>query len=463
MSTRRLQTDLLVHAGRLLLEYNESTRAIHRALTTTSRALSDEACQVVVSYGGVAVSLAGEALVLIPVRELRYNTAVQARVHKVLEQVRRGELEPATALAQLGRVEADTPRHPRWVAILVLGVAAASLAVLLGADAGAAVVAGLATGLGLLARQELARRHFSLLALPLTAALLGAVLGGLAIRLGSTQTPGLVLIVPALMLVPGPHLINGFLDLIDNHLPMSMARLGLAAGILLASALGIVLGIELTLPGPLPPAQAASVDHLNLVTDVALAGIVSCGFAVFYNTAWRQVAMAAVGGMAGHGLRFLALEAGLRLEAATFLGGLAVGVVSGWMVRSSKTPVAVIAFAGAVTMMPGLHIYRALGGALQLARLTNETDPAVMAGALGNALEACLVVSGLALGLILGAQAVLAVRREQGPPKRSSSGSHPDAAVPGAGRDSLPSEPANCLTEGLPTQQAAQPLTRVDS
>jgi hypothetical protein len=101
MSTRHLQTELLVHAGRLLLEYNESTRAIHRAPMATSRVLSDEACQVAVSYGGVAVSLAGEAPVLMPVRELRCNTAVQARVHKILEQVRRGEFEPATALAQL--------------------------------------------------------------------------------------------------------------------------------------------------------------------------------------------------------------------------------------------------------------------------------------------------------------------------------------------------------------------------
>jgi uncharacterized membrane protein YjjB (DUF3815 family) len=136
---------------------------------------------------------------------------------------------------------------------------------------------------------------------------------------------------------------------------------------------------------------------------------VTCGFAVFYNTAWRQVGMAAVGGMAGHGLRFLALETGCRLEAATFLGGLAVGVVSGWMARSGKTPFAVIAFAGAVTMMPGLHIYRALGGALQLARLTSETGPEAMAGALGNASQAGLVVSGLALGLIFGARAVLAL------------------------------------------------------
>jgi uncharacterized membrane protein YjjB (DUF3815 family) len=243
----------------------------------------------------------------------------------------------------------------------------------------------------------------------LTAAFVGAVLGGLAIRLGWTRSPELVLIVPALMLVPGPHLINGLLDLIDNHLPMSLSRLGLAAGILLASALGIVLGVELTLPAPCFPGQAAGADHLNLVSDMALAGVVACGFAVFYNTAWRQLWMAMVGGMAGHGLRFLTLKAGCRLEAATFLGGLGVGAVSAWMARSIKAPVAVIAFAGAVTMIPGLSLYRALGGALELARPAERTDLEAVARTLGNAFQGCLVVSGLALGLILGARVILAL------------------------------------------------------
>jgi uncharacterized membrane protein YjjP (DUF1212 family) len=451
MSKRRLLTDLLAHAGRLLLEYNESTEATHRALTATAGALTDQACQVVVSYGSVAVSLAGKAPVLMPVAELRYNTAVQARVHRILELVRRGEVDPATALAQLDCAEADTPRHPRWVAFLVLAAAAAGLAGLLGADGSAAAVASLATGLGLLARQELGRRHFSLLVLPLTAALIGALLGGLAIRLDLTQTPGLVLIVPALMLVPGPHLINGVLDLIDNHLPMSMARLGLALGILLASTLGIVLGVKLTLAGPLPNDIGADGDPLNLVSDMALAGIVTCGFAVFYNTAWRQVGMAVIGGMAGHGLRFLAL-AGCRLETATFLGGLAVGIVSGGMARSGKTPIAVIAFAGAVTMMPGLQMYRALGGILMLARLTSEAGPAAVAEVLGNASQAGLVVSGLVLGLIFGARTVLALYGELDSSKNPRSGSaRGGASARGAGGGDVPAESAGRLTEGVPT------------
>jgi uncharacterized membrane protein YjjB (DUF3815 family) len=225
------------------------------------------------------------------------------------------------------------------------------------------------------------------------------------------------------MLVPGPHLINGLFDLIDNYLTMSLSRLGLAAAILLASALGIVLGVELTLPGPLFAEQSAGADRLNVVSDMVLAGIVTCGFAVFYNTAWQLLWMAAVGGMAGHGLRFLALEVGWSLEAATFLGGLAVGAISAWMARTSKTPVAVIAFAGAVTMIPGLSLYRALGGALQLARSPDTADATTVAGVLGHALQGCLVVGGLALGLILGARAVLALAGARDP-QMGSRGDH---------------------------------------
>jgi uncharacterized membrane protein YjjP (DUF1212 family) len=413
MGVRRLHMEMLGHAGRLLLEYNESTGAIERTLAATARALTSEICNVAVTYSGVAVSLGSEAPLLIPVRELRYNTALQARLHAILDQVRRSDLEPATALEQLNHVEADTPRHSRWLAVLLLAVAAASLAGLLGADAGALVVAGLAKGLGLVARQELGRRHFSLLALPLAAAFIGAVLGGLIIRLGWTRTPGLVLIVPSLMLVPGPHLINGVMDLIDNYLPMSIARLGLAAGILLASALGIGLGIEISLPEPLISDQSVPADHLNLLSDMLLAGLVTCGFAVFYNTLWVHVGMAAVGGMAGHGLRFLALEVGWTLEAATLLGGFAIGVVSAWIVRSTKIPVAVIAFAGAVTMMPGLQIYRTLGGALQLTRLENAPDLGIVAVTLGNAVQAFVVIGALALGLIVGARAVLVLAGER--------------------------------------------------
>lgn len=401
MATHRIETEMLAAAGRLLLEYNESTGMIERTLTATARTLSSDTLNLTVTYGGAFVALGDDGPVFAPVHELRYNATLQANVHSILRQVRDGQLSAAAARDELARVESDTPRHSSWLAIAALGAAASALAALLGADLGAVLVVGIAAAFGLFARQELGRRHVLLLALPFTAAFLGAVLGGIAIRLGWTETPGLILIVPSLMIVPGPHLINGLLDLIDNYLPMSIARLGLATGILMASALGIVMGIELTLSAPPLIRQSLATGHLNLISDVSLAAVVTCGFAMFYNANWSQIGMAVVGGMIGHGLRYLALNAGCRLDVATFFGCLAVGVLASLNVRAHKVPFAVIAFAGAVTMMPGLQMYRTLGGLLQLARPSSEIDQATIAATLGNAAQASLAIAAIALGLIV--------------------------------------------------------------
>jgi uncharacterized membrane protein YjjP (DUF1212 family) len=419
MSARRLEIDLLLQAGRQLLEYNESTEAIHRALISTAKSLTGKTCHVAISYRGVAIALAGESQAFVPIRELRYNNAVLVRIHEILNHVRSGNLEPSAALENLQCIEATSPKHARWLSVLVFGVAAACLGIIASADWGGCLVAGLSAAVGLWIRQELGRRHFSLLTLPLAAASIGAVFGGLAIRAGWTRTPELVVLVPALMLVPGPHFINALLDLIDNFLPMCLSRLGLAMGILLASALGIVLGIELTLAEPMAADSATASHGLNLVTDMALAGVVTCGFAVFYNTPWRLLGPAAVGGMAGHGLRFLGLGAGLTLIAATFIGGTAVGAISAWMTRTNKTPVAVIAFAGAVTMIPGLSLYRALAGALRLARSPEMADTATAASTFGHAVQGCVVAGALALGLIVGARLVLALMGERVAPTPS--------------------------------------------
>jgi uncharacterized membrane protein YjjB (DUF3815 family) len=168
------------------------------------------------------------------------------------------------------------------------------------------------------------------------------------------------------------------------------------------------MGIELTLPDPTFAGAVHPPDHLSLPADMLLAGLVASGFAAYYNTTWRQLGMTAACAMIGHGLRYLVLEAGCRLDAATFLGGLAVGCVSASLARVARTPVAVVAFAAAVTMVPGLSMYQALAGALKLARPAGDAvDPGVVAVTLGKGFEAGLAVGALTLGLILGTRLVL--------------------------------------------------------
>lgn len=396
---------LLANAGRLLLEYNESSGQIDRTLRATAQAIVQDDCDVDVTYRGVSIALGDRAPLRFPVPELRYNAALQARVHAILRQVRTHEIEVAAALSLLEHVEAGTPHHARWLSVLLLGVAAASLARLLGADGGTVVVSGLATALGLVVRQELGRRRVNTLALPLAAGFIGAAIGGLSIRFGWTNTPALVLLVPSLMLIPGPHLINCLLDLVDNFLPMSIARLGFATSVMVASVVGIVLGIAMSL-GELPISEQVVSKGLNVFADMILAGLVTLGFAAFYNTLWRHMALAVAGGMIGHGTRFAALAQDWGLISATFVGGFAVGIVAALIVRTFRVPLAVVAFAGAVTMMPGMQIYRAASGSLQLARFLGSAELPTVAGTLGNALQASFVVIALALGLIIASSAI---------------------------------------------------------
>jgi uncharacterized membrane protein YjjB (DUF3815 family) len=118
------------------------------------------------------------------------------------------------------------------------------------------------------------------------------------------------------------------------------------------------------------------------------------------------------------------------------------------MTRSNRTPIAVISFAGAVTMMPGVQMYRALSGALQLARFKDSTDVSALGETLGDAAQACLVVGALTLGLIVGARIIFALMgASRSATKAPSIGNAADATTADACNNGLVSELADSATE----------------
>ena len=297
------------------------------------------------------------------------------------------------------------------VAIL-FGLAASAIAWLLRADAGAIVVSGVSSALGLIARQELARRSVILFAHPFVAGLIGAVLGGLAIRQGWTATPGLCLIVPALMLVPGPHLINGVHDMLENHVQTGVCRLGLASGILIATALGVVLGASLTLgPATLSTSPSEAIQ-LTLALDAALAGVAACGFGAFYNAPWRVLWVSILCGVVGHGLRYLGLDY-LGVEISTLFACLAIGLIANMAADRLHLPFSAVAFAGAVPMMPGVFIYQSIAGAMRLSATGTAADPVLAAVTLALSFKSVFVVGAIALGLLIGARLANLARRHR--------------------------------------------------
>jgi uncharacterized membrane protein YjjP (DUF1212 family) len=224
-------------SARLLLEYNVRSKTLERRIERIARHLGVN-LQTIVGYREVTLAIADGRGLHVRVPELRINVAVSAGALHVIDELCLDRIGLDEATKSLEGLERLAPRHGRWVVAVLFGLAASAIAWLLRADWGAIVVSGASSSVGLIARQELAKRSVILFAHPFAAGLIGAALGGLAIHLGWTETPGFCLIVPALMLVPGPHLINGVRDMLENHIQTGLCRLGLAAAIPIATALG---------------------------------------------------------------------------------------------------------------------------------------------------------------------------------------------------------------------------------
>ncbi|MGC3965591.1 MAG: threonine/serine exporter family protein [Rhodocyclaceae bacterium] len=390
---------LLHRAGSLLLEYNLRTGLLRRRMHELAEFLG---IPLFVDTGYCSISLhTPRGSLHHHAHELRINVGLNAAVMRVVDDVIAGHIDINTALAQLETIEKTTPRHNRWLLAGIFGAAAAALAILLSADLGATLTVALSSALGLLARQELAKRHVMLFALPFTAALIGSVLGGIVINAGWTSTPGMCLIVPALMLVPGPHLINTLYDAIENDMHTALPRLGLATGILLGAASGVFLGGWVTLGWTTVPAGSSGVA-IQLPTDMLLAGIAACGFGAFYNAPWRVLWTSIIAGMVGHGIRYMCLKHGMPLETSTLLACFIIGVIASVMVKRLRVQFAAVAFASAVPMMPGVLMYQGIGGAMQIALSHGDATAQLVDFTSYNIVKAVFVVGAMAIGLVLG-------------------------------------------------------------
>jgi uncharacterized membrane protein YjjB (DUF3815 family) len=392
-----------------LLEYNVRSKSVERRLERIARHTGVN-LQTIVGYRDVTLGLADGRSLHARAPELRINVAVSAGALHLIDELCLGRIGLDEATKKLDTLEQLAPRHRRLVVAVLFGLAASAIAWLLRADWGAIAVSGVSSALGLIARQELAKRSVILFAQPFAAGLIGAALGGLATRQDWTETPGFCLIVPALMLVPGPHLINGLHDMLENHIQTGVCRLGLATSILVATALGVALGAWLTL-GPATVSTAPSeATPLTLPLDAALAGIAACGFGAFYNAPWRVLWVSILCGVVGHGLRYLCLDH-MSVEVATLFACLAIGLIANVAADRLHLPFSAVAFAGAVPMMPGVFIYQSIAGAIRLSAGA-VVDPMLASTTVALSFKSAFVVGAIAIGLLVGARlASLAHRR----------------------------------------------------
>jgi uncharacterized membrane protein YjjP (DUF1212 family) len=395
------ELDTLAHLtlllGRILLENGSDTEQVQLSVVRFAKAFGADG-NLLVTYEAVLITLAagGQIRTKIGHRVPGMGvgmTAIEAANHLV-DDASAGRLRLDEAQAALDAIEHGVSTYPAWLVAAGLGVTAGCLSRLFGGDLTACLSALLAGAAGTWVRTQLGRRHVNPVVTAFVVALLSGVIGGVAVKLAVSGTPALPLIAPAMILVPGVPLINGILDMMRNHVTIGMSRLGFAALIVLAVALGLFSATQLTNVVVLVNSPTSTI---GVAEDALFSALAAGGFALLFNVPTRMAWACCVCGVASHSLRTLLYHCGVDLIAGTLIGALVVGFLAQGLARRFRAPAVALAFPGVVAMVPGSYAFRAVFGILQIAQ--GVATPATVTETLSLLATAGLMIGAIAVGV----------------------------------------------------------------
>jgi uncharacterized membrane protein YjjP (DUF1212 family) len=281
---------------------------------------------------------------------------------------------------------------------LACALGAGALAVVFGATNPWVVeLAVVSAAAGALIRRGLGHFGIGMLPQAFAAATLAGLIGALSVHLHLGGTPELIAVCAGTVLVPGPHILNGALDLLSLRITLGIVRLGYASLVLASIAAGLILGLHAA--GQTLSVSAAGAD-VPLSVDVLASGVAAACFAVYFSMPYRLIGWPVAVGMLAHAAHWWLMTAwGVNLATAAFAACLLVGTllvaVAHWL---RMTLAVAIGFASVVSFLPASYIFRMLSGLIQL---PGSVSPNLLAATVSKGAVATLVVVGMAVGLTL--------------------------------------------------------------
>lgn len=393
--------DLIALAAKLLFVNGQTTERVIEATERLAGALGLQAT-LLPRWGELTLRVDGPAgphYAIVAADPVGVDMGKVTAAMRVIDQLCDGLIAAAAVRPALEAIMRQPPVSLVRFAVMA-AAGAASLGVIFGvAHVLSLVLIALSAGAGACLRRWLAGITHNPFVQPLCAALLAGAVGAAAAALQLSTLAHLVAVCPSMVLVPGPHLLNGMIDLARARIALGAARVGYAGLVTVMICTGLLLGLALggiSLPVS-SPSQPAPLGY-----DVIAAGIAVAAYGSFFAMPWRTLPIPVLIGMLAHASRWLAISvAGGSAETGALVACLLVGVIVTPIADRLRLPFAAFGFASVVSLIPGVFLFRMGGGLVSLVALGGKASPDLLLETIADGATAVLIILVMTAGLII--------------------------------------------------------------
>lgn len=393
--------DVLLNIGKLLMECGADTGRISSEIqqAATFMGIPHSYLNIHISYTTIMINIFHQERSITVFRKTPVHIPNMAMINAVSKLTWRAferHYSLTTYERLMKKLQHTIPIYPDWLKGIACSLGSAGLAFLYSADIIALAVTFICSLCGYFIRnlsQRLGFNEYLGNALCAFTAMFIAYGFYSFIELGSLVY---VLVCCTLFMIPGVPLINSVTDTINNHILSGITRAIRTLLIVGSMTLGMAMALYFS---PLPAFNFVDIKpHILSIEQVIGSFVAAASFAVLFNAPTRLLPYIGLGGVLCVTLRnLMLLQYGFTLPGATFVGAAIMSIIfvklSSWLHTSG--PVLVVP--SAISLMPGILLYRFLFDILHINSL-NESGLLYMAQ---NGTTGVLSIIGIAVGVAI--------------------------------------------------------------